>query len=286
MLKRLVRDTLASAWSDLDLPPAEPEVGPSLRPEFGDFSTNLALVGAKTAKTQARPLAERLAARIDRTWLDRVDVAGPGFVNLFLKPEAIHEALRRLLRRGETRTHVDAAPQRLQVEFVSSNPTGPLTVGHGRQAVLGDVLASLYEALGASVTREYYFNDEGRQVDLLAESLWVRYRQALGHAGAEGRDWPQPEPLPHPGAREDDVETAFMTNGAGDVLALVINWGDEPVEATLRVPSRFVHRPHNGRSVRPDGQVSALPLEWDAAGRLCAKLGPQEVAVVRLAGGR
>jgi arginyl-tRNA synthetase len=108
-----------------------------------------------------------------------VDVAGPGFVNLFLKPEAVHDALRRLLRQGEQGS-VRRDEKSLQIEFVSSNPTGPLTVGHGRQAVLGDVLASLYEALGYRVAREYYFNDEGRQVDLLAESLWVRYRQALG----------------------------------------------------------------------------------------------------------
>lgn len=110
--------------------------------------------------------------------------------------------------------------------------------------------------------------------------------QALGHSADTGRGWPQPEPLPHPGARQDDVETAFMTNGAGDLLALVINWRDEPAQATLRVPSRFVRRPHNGRRVGADGEVRTLPVQWDEAGRLGVQLMPQEVAVVRLAEGR
>ena len=181
MLKSLARELVALAWKDLGFPPIDAEVDPSLRPEFGDFSTNLALVGAKTVGISPRELALRVAAALNRDRLSQVDVAGPGFVNLFLKPEVVHNALRGLLGRGKPRAAERTAPKNVQIEFVSSNPTGPLTVGHGRQAVLGDVLASLYEALGTAVVREYYFNDEGHQVDLLAESLWVRYREALGH---------------------------------------------------------------------------------------------------------
>ncbi len=181
MLKALAGKLLASAWNGLPFPPVTVEVHSAERPEFGDFSTNLALVGTKVAGVAPRELASRLVAALDRDKLSRVEVAGPGFINLFLKNEAVHDALRGLLRRdGRWEPSPPAGPRNLQIEFVSSNPTGPLTVGHGRQAVLGDVLASLYEALGYEVTREYYFNDEGRQIDLLAESLWARYRQALG----------------------------------------------------------------------------------------------------------
>ncbi len=177
-LELLLRDTLER----LSLQTADFAVDRTDRPEFGDFSSNVALVGAKAARTSPRELASRIKDEISTSEdIAQVDVAGPGFVNIHLKPAMFHAALRRIL------TDKDAlSPEKvgrgvpLQVEFVSSNPTGPLTVGHGRQAVLGDALASLYSVLGYDVSREYYFNDEGRQVDLLAESLWARYRQAQG----------------------------------------------------------------------------------------------------------
>ena len=159
------------------------EVEASERPEFGDFATNLALVGSKHAHTSPRELAARVVEALPEGPFAKVEIAGPGFINLFLKPKTIQAALRGILQAGEEfgRSEIGEG-EPLQVEFVSSNPTGPLTVGHGRQAVLGDVLAALYEALGYRVTREYYFNDEGRQIDLLAASLWVRYRELFGEA--------------------------------------------------------------------------------------------------------
>lgn len=181
MLKSSVTESLASAWERLGLPAVAVEVEAPERPEFGDFSSNVALVGAKATGIPPRDLALRLQKALERGPFQRVEVAGPGFINLFLKPHIVQGALRELLRLGDRPILVEVPPaKRLQIEFVSSNPTGPLTVGHGRQAVLGDVLASLFTALGYEVTREYYFNDEGRQVDLLAQSLWARYRQALG----------------------------------------------------------------------------------------------------------
>ncbi len=158
------------------------DIRQSDRPEFGDFSTNIAMIEANKEGLNPRSLAEELtqtmAQSLSKT--DFVDwkVAGPGFINLFLTPTRIQTALQHILDTGKSygrQKHV--GPKKLQIEFVSSNPTGPLTVGHGRQAVLGDVLANLYERLGLDVEREYYFNDEGRQVDLLAESLWVRYQE-------------------------------------------------------------------------------------------------------------
>jgi arginyl-tRNA synthetase len=170
------------------------------RPEFGDFSCSLALIEAKRAGLSAKPLAEELARvlkeGIQQDLYSKVEVAGPGFINVFLKPATIHVALKGILNEGDRFGHKKIAqPQKLQVEFVSSNPTGPLTVGHGRQAVLGDVLAALHERLGYKVNREYYFNDEGRQIDLLAESLWARYRQLFEEEVAIPEDGYQGEYL-------------------------------------------------------------------------------------------
>ncbi len=180
-LRSGVRGYLVAAWEALGFPAVSVEVEASERPEFGDFATNLALVGSKRVHTPPRELASRLIEALPAGPFSKVEIAGPGFINLFLKPEFIREALRRILQAGGDfgRSEIGKG-ESLQVEFVSSNPTGPLTVGHGRQAVLGDVLASLYGFLGYRVTREYYFNDEGRQIDLLAESLWVRYRELFG----------------------------------------------------------------------------------------------------------
>ena len=181
MLRSWIESLLGSTWEKLGLPPVSIEVHPPERPEFGDFSTNLPLIGAKTANLPPRQLAERLVAAIPDDAFSRVEIAGPGFINLFLQPTMIHTALQEILQTKDRFGFSSiGAGKTLQVEFVSSNPTGPLTVGHGRQAVLGDVLASLYETLDYAVTREYYFNDEGRQIDLLTESLWARYCELAG----------------------------------------------------------------------------------------------------------
>ncbi len=181
MLKLWIENLLGSTWEKLGLPPVSIEVHPPERSEFGDFSTNLPLIGAKAANLPPRQLAERLVAAIPNDTFSRVEIAGPGFINFFLQPAALHAALQKILQtKDRFGSSTIGVGKTLQVEFVSSNPTGPLTVGHGRQAVLGDVLASLYEALGYAVSREYYFNDEGRQIDLLAESLWARYCALTG----------------------------------------------------------------------------------------------------------
>jgi arginyl-tRNA synthetase len=190
-LESLIVDVVGSAYrTAFGAEPAAAllEVRPTDRPEFGDYTSNIAMLAASERKATPREIGAKLVAAIeDQIRADtshpvmRVDLAGPGFINLFLKPEAVQGALIRLLgmssqfgrsNLGENNT--------LQVEFVSSNPTGPLTVGHGRQAVLGDVLATLYERIGYDVQREYYFNDEGQQIDLLAESLWARYQELGG----------------------------------------------------------------------------------------------------------
>ena len=148
----------------------------------GDMATNAAMVLAKEAGRKPRELAEAIAAKLRSDDLvERVDVAGPGFINLTLKPAAWMDALRAAVRRGARYGASDlgrAAP--VNVEYVSANPTGPMHVGHSRGAVFGDALANLLDFTGFAVTREYYVNDAGAQVDVLARSAYLRYREALG----------------------------------------------------------------------------------------------------------
>lgn len=150
--------------------------------DFGDFASNVALELASEADLAPRDLANSIVAGIDSGIFSKTDVAGPGFINFHLEPEFLVKSLSRLLASSDPLEDISAegGDESIQIEFVSSNPTGPLTVGHCRQAVLGDVLAGLYRALGYEVETEYYFNDEGRQMDILAQTLWARYKQALG----------------------------------------------------------------------------------------------------------
>jgi arginyl-tRNA synthetase len=148
----------------------------------GDMATNAAMVLAREAKAKPRDLAEAIAARLRTDDLvASVDVAGPGFINLTLKPSAWSDALRTVLREGDAYGRSTAgAAEKVNVEYVSANPTGPMHVGHCRGAVFGDALASLLAFAGHEVTREYYINDAGAQVDVLARSAFLRYREALG----------------------------------------------------------------------------------------------------------
>jgi len=157
-------------------------VEPPRDASHGDMATNAAMVLAKEAKVKPRDLADQIAARLRADALiDSVDVAGPGFINLTLKPMAWASELRTLLREDASygRSAIGAG-EKVNVEYVSANPTGPMHVGHCRGAVFGDALASLLTFAGFDVAREYYINDAGAQVDVLARSAFLRYREALG----------------------------------------------------------------------------------------------------------
>jgi arginyl-tRNA synthetase len=148
----------------------------------GDMATNAAMVLAKEARAKPRDLAEQIAAKLRADdMIASVEVAGPGFINLTLQPKAWSDALRTVLREadGYGRSTTGAA-EKVNVEYVSANPTGPMHVGHCRGAVFGDALCSLLGFAGYDVTREYYINDAGAQVDVLARSAFLRYREALG----------------------------------------------------------------------------------------------------------
>jgi arginyl-tRNA synthetase len=157
-------------------------VAPS-NPTLGDLSTPIAFSLAKVARRRPRDLAAELVARLDLSpeFCEKVEVAGTGYINLYLKPEWWRKGLQEVFDQGEGYGHrVLGKGRKVLVEFVSANPTGPLHVGHGRGAAVGDVLANLLSAMGFVVRREYYVNDAGTQMDILGRSVWARYQESLG----------------------------------------------------------------------------------------------------------
>jgi arginyl-tRNA synthetase len=175
-------------------------------PSHGDLATNVALTLAKPLSRAPRQIAEEIAEKLDlaAAGVDSVEVAGPGFLNFRLASDAVASVIDDILRADEAWGRSDIGKgQAVMVEFVSANPTGPLHVGHGRQAALGDGVASLLDWTGWDVHREYYYNDAGRQIDQLTFSVRARYRQALG----------VDEPVPEDGYQGEyvrDVADAFV----------------------------------------------------------------------------
>ena len=152
-------------------------------PSHGDLSTNIAMVSAKAAKEAPQSIAAKLAdaLRTQSDLFSDIGVAGPGFINIRFKSSVYHQEMKELAEHADVFGRNKAFDgKKIILEFVSANPTGPLTVGHGRNAVLGDTMARLYEWCGATVTREYYFNNAGRQMRMLGESVKARYAQQLG----------------------------------------------------------------------------------------------------------
>ena len=150
--------------------------------EHGDFASNVALVLAKAAGAKPREIALKIVAALPSSPLvTKVEIAGPGFINFFLKENAYQQVIARIFQEGAGygRSTIGAG-KRVQVEFVSANPTGPLHVGHGRGAAYGAAVADLLTVTGFTVHREYYVNDAGRQMDILATSVWLRYLELCG----------------------------------------------------------------------------------------------------------
>ncbi|MBF6648348.1 arginine--tRNA ligase [Methylobacter sp. BlB1] len=164
------------------------EITPSINiertrdPQHGDFASNLALTLAKPAKSNPRQLAEQIMAALPQhEAITKVELAGPGFINFFINANAQYQIIKQIHDEGRSfGLSTIGAGQKVQVEFVSANPTGPLHVGHGRGAAYGSVVADLLEAAGFDVHREYYVNDAGRQMDILATSIWLRYLEECG----------------------------------------------------------------------------------------------------------
>ncbi|MCR9256089.1 MAG: arginine--tRNA ligase [Alphaproteobacteria bacterium] len=185
-----IRDSIEAALRDMIAEGVLPEgvpldrftVEPPRDPSHGDIATNAAMTLAKPAGRKPRDIAEALTAKLaNATGVEKAEVAGPGFINLTLGIAAWQGQIADILAAGADYGDSDQGQGRkVNVEYVSANPTGPLTAGHARGAVFGDALAGLLEKAGWDVTREYYINDAGNQVDILARSTHLRYREALG----------------------------------------------------------------------------------------------------------
>ena len=182
-LVELLREALVASAGELGIEGALPEIELS-RPrqkEHGDFATNVALVLAKRVGRPPREVAEVLVRHLpEASFVAAAEVAGPGFVNFWLRSAWLQDALREVVEAGEGYGRAAPHGRRAQVEFVSANPTGPLTLGHARNAAIGDALARLLEFTGWEVEREYYFNDAGGQMDRFGASVEARYLQLVG----------------------------------------------------------------------------------------------------------
>ena len=186
-LEELLAQSLLHLQRDGVLPPgAEPAVQleRTRSPEHGEFASNVAMVLAKSAGRPPRELAQAIIDRMPKSrQVDRLEIAGPGFINFFLQRCALTGVVKDVLRQGEEYGRLyQGAGNRVTVEFVSANPTGPLHVGHGRGAAYGASLAGILDTAGFQVQREYYVNDNGRQMDILAVCVWLRYLELCGES--------------------------------------------------------------------------------------------------------
>ena len=157
-------------------------------PSHGDFATNVALANARVLRRNPREVAQNLVEALEAPFVREAEVAGPGFVNFRLSSEALLEEVGALLDEGDRYGRREPSGAPVQIEYVSANPTGPLTVAHGRHAAYGDSLARVVAAAGRNVSREYYFNDGGNQIRLFGESVAVRYARLFGE------EWPVSDP--------------------------------------------------------------------------------------------
>jgi arginyl-tRNA synthetase len=188
-LKQTIHDLIEQALVDLQQSDAVPaglkaniQVTPSKDRSQGDFASNIAMMLAKAAEKPPRELADLIVAQLSaHEAIEKIEVAGPGFINFFVASIASHSVINDILQQGETFGASEFGKgEKIQVEFVSANPTGPLHVGHGRGAASGATLANVLRCVGFDVQTEYYVNDAGRQMDILGTSTWLRYLELCG----------------------------------------------------------------------------------------------------------
>jgi len=244
----------------------EYQITSSKQSGHGDLSANIALILASQAKKNPREIALSTVEKmeLDADFVQKVDVAGPGFINFTLSPNYLQNALRDILNQGNEYGRADwGGNKKTQVEFVSANPTGPLTIGHGRQAVLGDTIARLLEATGHDVMREYYFNDAGRQMRVLGDSVRLRYRELLGetvefpedhYQGQYIRDIAQRAVDEKSDALKDSDDVGYFQNLAEDAIF-------EDIKATLSRLGIVFDVYYNEKSLYESGRIDAVIQE-------------------------
>ncbi|MYE06023.1 MAG: arginine--tRNA ligase [Chloroflexi bacterium] len=250
LVGELVRNALELAQADQALPPIPPIELRIERPkerEHGDYSCNVALRLASAVRMPPMEVASAIAQRIMRTEpIADVDVARPGFINITLDADWQRNRLLAVIDAGDQWGRVDlGAGHRVQVEFVSANPTGPLQVGNGRGAVLGDALASVLDAAGFEVQREYYVNDAGAQIRLFGRTLFARYQQQFG------REVPLPE---------GGYQGAYMVDVAGQLKE---ESGDRWLESSEDPPAELSERGLQLMVEQIRGDLAMLRVEFD-----------------------
>src|SRR4028119_584382 len=202
-------------------------------PEHGDFATNVALANARVFRRNPREVAENLVRALEAHYLRGAGVAGPGFVNFWLSDEALCGEVGALIEAGARFGRREPEGEPYMLEYVSANPTGPMHVGHGRQAAFGDSLSRVLEAAGRPVYREYYFNDGGNQIRILGESVAARY------AEIHGGEWPVSDPdVLYPGEYVAEIARALSEERDATLLEM-------PAEKAL--PERAPFAPSCGR---------------------------------------
>ncbi|PLV59832.1 arginine--tRNA ligase [Thermotoga sp. KOL6] len=182
MLVDLIREKVTKVITELYQVKIDFEVEIPPKKDFGDLSTNVAMKLAKVLKRNPREIAQEIMRKLEKDHtFSKTETMGPGFINFFLSNEVLQEVVGTILVQKEAYGKENVGDgTKVQFEYGSANPTGPFTVGHGRQIVIGDVLSEVFKELGYDVTREMYINDAGKQIKLLTQSLWVRYNQLLG----------------------------------------------------------------------------------------------------------
>ena len=252
--------------------------------EHGDYSCNVALQLAKTLKRNPRELATAVVAAVESSpWIERIEIGGAGFINVFLVPSARRAVVTRILHEGERYGRSASAQQRVMVEFVSANPTGPLHVGHGRGAAVGDAIATLLEWQGASVHREFYYNDAGAQIANLALSVQARVRQTYdptapfpedGYRGEYIRDIADAYCAAHPADHTADDLDAIRRFAVGelrreqdaDLAAFGVRFDHHYLESSLyadgRVQAVVDRLSANGKTYEKDGALWLRTTEY------------------------
>ena len=235
----------------------------------GDFSTNIALQLAKSLKRNPRELAQEIARAVPAGAFDAPEIAGPGFINFRLRSgtrlAVVHRVLQEKTQFGRAQS---GAGEKVQVEFVSANPTGPLHVGHGRQAALGDAIAALLESQGHKVTREFYYNDAGAQIDKLVWSVQARARGI--RPGEKG--WPEEG---YAGEYIEDIAREFKgdLNDVDTVRRFAVDYLRREQDADLQAFGVKFDVYYLESSLYTDGKVEAVVKTWTANGKTYEKEG-------------
>ena len=193
-LKQKIKDAMGKIG--LEIEASQIDIERTKDPSHGDYASNVALKHAKMLQMPPRDLANKIVEVIDKEGISKIEIAGPGFINFFMETASLISVVKKIINENENYGRGIKKNQKVNIEFVSANPTGDLHVGHARGAAIGDSIARILDFDGYDVTREYYINDAGNQIDHLAESILERIKEALG----------LPFALPEDGYHGEDIK--------------------------------------------------------------------------------